>query len=425
MSDIYKAKEIIEKIANTSSRTEKENLLKEYKNEGLFKDILHFVFNPYILTGISKKKIEKKFIITPNTEITIEDIIEYLSTNNTGRDNDIQFVQSFIYGQPKEMQDIYKKIITKDLPIGIGADSINKIYGNGFIPTFDVMLAKKFDEHKEKIKGNFVITKKLDGNRIVLVKDKGIIKSFTRQGNQYEGLEEIESDFTDILLDNIVFDGELIADTEGSTHEIYAETTSKARSKGSNKTGLLFHIFDVLSLGEFQSGQSILNSVDRKNMLSQIFKDNDLPHCREVKPLYIGNDFKQIDILLKYALEQGWEGLMVNLDRPYVCKRTDSILKVKVMSTCDLRVIGFEEGSGRNESKLGALLVNYKGYSVGVGSGFTDADRDYIWQNQDKYLGKIVEIQYFEESKNQDGGISLRFPVFLKLRNDKTEESYN
>jgi len=130
-------------------------------------------------------------------------------------------------------------------------------------------------------------------------------------------------------------------------------------------------------------------------------------------------------VLKKYAQEQEWEGLMLNLDTPYVCKRTDTILKVKVMQTCDLKVIGFEKGTGRNEDRLGAMIVNYKGYNVGVGSGFSDMDREYIWNHQGEYLGKIVEIQYFEESKNQQGGISLRFPVFKKLRLDKTEESYN
>jgi DNA ligase-1 len=379
-------KRIIDKIANTSSRNEKESILKENKDNKLFKDILYFVFNPYILTGISKKKISKKVNI-PNTEcdMLIGDILEYLNKNNTGRDNDIIVVKHFINSQPNELQELYTKILTKDLQIGITADTINKVYGSNFIPTFDVMLAKKFEEHKHKIKGDFIVTKKLDGNRIVLIKEDGIVKSFTRQGKQYEGLEEIESDFENILIDNIVFDGELIADTEGSTHEIYAETTSKARSKGSNKTGLLFHIFDVLPLVEFQNGKSRKNCIDRKKFLSEIIKTYSLPHCREVKPLYIGSELSKIDELMNYAREQEWEGLMVNFNTPYVCKRTDTILKVKVMQTCDLKVIGFQEGEGRNTNKLGALIVDYKGYSVGVGSGFSDYDREYIWNNQSEY----------------------------------------
>ena len=116
---------------------------------------------------------------------------------------------------------------------------------------------------------------------------------------------------------------------------------------------------------------------------------------------------------------------MVNLDTPYVCKRTDTILKVKVMKTCDLKVTGFEEGIGKYTGKLGALIVDYKGFNCGVGSGFSDYDREYIWDNRDEYLGRIIEVQFFEESKNQDGGLSLRFPVFKGLRLDKTKPSYN
>jgi DNA ligase-1 len=420
-----KVLEIINQIKNTSSRNEKESILLKYKDNQLFRDILYFVFNPYILTGISKKKINKSIKLNEGYNIyDVYDLMEYLKENSTGKDIDIYSIQNFIMSQPKELRELYTQIITKNLIIGVTADTINKVYGN-VIPTFDVMLAKKFDEHKEKVKGDFVITKKLDGNRLVVIKENGVTKSFTRQGNQYEGLEEIELDIQNLYLDNIVFDGELIADTEGSTHEVYAETTSKARSKGLNKKGLLYHIFDVLPLSDFQKGKSQLNCIDRKNFLTSLFDSFDLPHCREVKPLYIGDDLSQIEILKKYAQEQGWEGLMVNLDTPYVCKRTDTILKVKVMQTCDLVIVNFEEGTGKNEGRLGALVVNYKGNLVGIGSGFSDYDREYIWSHKEEYLGKIVEIQYFEESKNQNGGISLRFPVFKKLRTDKTEESYN
>jgi DNA ligase-1 len=426
MSDIYKVKEIIDQIASTSSRTEKEFILKNYKDNELLKEILQFIYNPYILTGISKKKISKKLILpTHPNDLSIEEIMDYLKTFNSGRDNDIVYVQHFIKDQPEELRDFYTRIITKDMSIGISADTINKAFGEGFIPTFNVMLAKKYFEHQDKVTGNFVLTQKLDGNRIVVIKENGHVKSFTRQGNQYEGLEEIESDIQNLCYDNMVFDGELIADVDGSTHDVYTETTSKARSKGSNKTGLLFYIFDVLTLEDFQKGVSKDNCIDRKNMLSFIFTSNNLPHCREVKPLYIGNDKSQINIWLQYALDNGWEGIMLNLDKPYVCKRTDYILKVKVMNTCDLRVVGFEEGTGRNEDRLGALLVDYKGFTVGVGSGFTDQDREVIWQNREKFMNSIVEIQYFEESKNADGGLSLRFPVFKQFRHDKDEVSYN
>ena len=417
---------IVEQLQATSGRNDKEAILLENKDNDLFKDIMKFVYDPFILTGLSKKKISKKLKLPKelSTLSTIE-IMDYLKVHNSGRDEDIVFVQHFIQSQSENLRDFYTKIVSKDLTLGLTEGTLNKVYGEGFIKTFSVMLAKKFEEHQHKIKGDFVVSEKKDGNRVVVIKDNGIIKSFSRQGKPYEGLQEIESDILGLPIDNIVFDGELIADIQGSTIEVYAETTSKARSKGSNKTGLVFHIFDVLDLKEFQNGKSLSKCVARKSRLSNIFETYDLPHCREVKSLYIGGDLNEVGKWMSWATEQGLEGLMVNMDMPYVCKRSDVILKVKVMSTCDIKVIGFEEGTGKYKGKLGALVVDYKGYSCGVGSGFTDVDREYIWNNQEEYLNRVVEIQYFEESKNQQGGISLRFPVFKKLRLDKNEPSYN
>ena len=89
------------------------------------------------------------------------------------------------------------------------------------------------------------------------------------------------------------------------------------------------------------------------------------------------------------------------------------------MNDLDLEIIGFEEGTNKNAGKLGAILVNYKDNVVKVGSGFSDELREEIWQNQDKWLGRTAVIQYFEETCNQNGGISLRFPVYLDYREDK------
>ena len=95
------------------------------------------------------------------------------------------------------------------------------------------------------------------------------------------------------------------------------------------------------------------------------------------------------------------------------------------MQSADLKIIGFEEGTGKNRNTLGAIIVDYKGNKVKVGSGFSDIDRDYIWNNQKELVDKIVEVQYFEETTNKkDNNISLRFPVYLRLRSDKNEISY-
>jgi len=297
---------IVEQLQGTSGRNDKEIILSENANNQLFKGIMKFVYDPFVLTGLSKKKISKKLKLPkePST-LSIIEIMDYLKVHNSGRDEDIIFVQHFIQSQPENLRDLYTKIVSKDLTLGLTEGTLNKVYGDGFIKTFSVMLAKKFEEHQHKIKGDFVISEKKDGNRVVVIKDNGVIKSFSRQGKPYEGLQEIESDILSLPIDNIVFDGELIADIEGSTIEVYAETTSKARSKGSHKTGLIFHIFDVLDLKEFQNGKSLSKCVARKSRLINIFETYDLPHCREVKSLYIGGDLNEVGKWMSWATEQG------------------------------------------------------------------------------------------------------------------------
>ena len=125
-------------------------------------------------------------------------------------------------------------------------------------------------------------------------------------------------------------------------------------------------------------------------------------------------------------IELEHEGVMVNLSyAPYEGKRTKNILKVKAMQDCDLKIVGFEEGTGKNKGTLGAVIVDYKGFEVKVGSGFTDQDRDYFWNNQKELLGRVITVQYFEETTNKkDNSLSLRFPVYLELREPDKEVSY-
>ena len=148
---------------------------------------------------------------------------------------------------------------------------------------------------------------------------------------------------------------------------------------------------------------------------------------RPVPILYRGEYNKEIvqkELDKQIALEH--EGVMVNInDAPYEGKRTKNILKVKAMQDCDLKIIGFEEGTGKNKGTLGAIIVDYKGFEVKVGSGFTDEDRKYFWNNQNELLGRVITVQYFEETTNKkDNSLSLRFPVYKELREEGKEVSY-
>ena len=117
---------------------------------------------------------------------------------------------------------------------------------------------------------------------------------------------------------------------------------------------------------------------------------------------------------------------MINMsDAPYEYKRSSSLLKVKQMQDCDLMILGFTEGDGALTGMLGALIVDYKGGELRVGSGFTLADRSAFWQCRDQLIGRVVSVQYFEETTDDTGKPSLRFPVFLEMREAGKEVSYS
>jgi len=116
---------------------------------------------------------------------------------------------------------------------------------------------------------------------------------------------------------------------------------------------------------------------------------------------------------------------MLNKDCPYYCKRHTGLVKIKTFLFSDLKVIGYEEGTSKYEGMLGALIVDYKGNPVNVGSGFTDEQREEYWSIRDELIGKIVEVKYKEESSDKKTGLkSIQFPIFQQIRIDKVEPSY-
>ena len=309
----------------------------------------------------------------------------------------------------------------------MSAKSINKAIKN-LIPTFGVMLAESYFKQKEGfLKGKeFLITTKLDGNRLVAIKNKDKVKFYTRQGKLMEGLSQLEEELKDIP-NEIVLDGELLLRNYDNlpSDELFRQTLKMSRKKGI-KTDLEFHIFDCITLDGFNKGIDNTPCIERKARIKPLIEGKEW--LIEVPVLYQGTDESKILQLLDEAIANGQEGSMINIaNSPYQTKRTKDILKVKKMTSYDLTVVGFEEGQGNFKGMLGAAIVDLRGENtVGVGSGWSLEERKEVWANKDKYLGKILEVQLFEESTDSKTGLpSLRFPVAKGWRFDKDEPSYN
>ena len=411
-----------------SSGKRLQEILEENKDNELLKKVLWFVYNPYIVTGLSSKKINKivnKQIKYAPAE-TIEEVFEYLQEHNTGTDMDIAYVSEFIQGKPD--QEMYGQIFTKELKLGITSKTINKVFPN-LIPEFNVMLAEKYwdrMEELEKTNPDIIITQKYDGVRCVAIHDKSGIKLFSRQGKPIEGLHDLEEQL--LWLPFGCFDGELLLNKDNiPSKDLYRETVTVVNSKDQDKKNIVFNIFDTCEIKEFENGYCSVPCIERKKIIQELEEQMKPDWWKSVPILYYGRydkDIVQQELNKQIALEH--EGVMVNIaNAPYEARRTKNILKVKAMQDCDLKIIGFEEGTGKNKGILGAIIVDYKGFEVRVGSGFTYQDREYFWANQNELLGRVITVQYFEETTNKkDNSLSLRFPVYLELREKGKEVSY-
>jgi DNA ligase 1 len=424
---------IIGELQAESSKTGKEAILKANKDNELFRKVLRFVYNPFIVTGLSTKKITKNVKINSSSyPTTLEEAINHLRKNNSGRDTDIAVIQSFINTlETDEMKEVAQQIFTKDLKVGITEKTINKVYGKGEIPSFGVMLAESYAKKEDKVKGKFFITLKLDGNRCVAVNEEDGVKFFTRKGQPIQGMTELENQFKE-LPKGLVYDGELLLVNKDNlpSDELFRATQKVVRKDGEKKD-LEFHVFDSVSIEEFYDGKSKKTYEQRRNTLDLMFNhfnDGQIQAIKLLPVLYEGTDKNMIGVLMKWAEEKNYEGLMVNTANGlYVTKRTDNLLKVKQFKTADLLVVSLEKAiDGQFKDLLARVNVEYKGNLVGVGSGFTIEERRQFTEDPDLIVGKIIEVQYFEESKDEKTGEpSLRFPVFKGIRHDKGLEDVN
>ena len=289
------------------------------------------------------------------------------------------------------------------------------------------MLAHKFEG---KLTEAVNISLKLDGIRCTaLIDDKGHATFKTRQGKIIKGLLEIKMALKAYNLTSCMLDGELIRINKDNlpSDDNFRLTTEIVNSKSDNKTGLEFVLFDVTPLSAYYDKECDMDYQTRMILLQQLFQ-KESKFIRTVPMYGVTDDIDTIYKILADVTSQGQEGLMLNtLTGKYgFGKRSKDLLKVKKMQTCDIKCIGIEEGEGKYTGTLGKIVCDYKGFTLRVGSGFTDEQRMYFWNNKQEIVNQIVEIQYFEESKDKKtGDLSLRFPVFKRVRDDKDEVSYD
>ena len=432
MRTLQHFRDFVNEIMESNSRLHKQAVLKKYADDEVVKRYLQIAFDPYKVYGVSTKKLYKENAADAPFDIgSVFELFDYLENHNTGRDVDIavcQYALDYFGSRDGQLAALLEMLICKDLSIGCDYKTINKEIP-GLIKTFSCMLAQKYFDSPGKLEGKtFAITAKLDGFRLIAIKDSsGSVKFYSRVGQLVEGLVEIEQEFKNIP-NNMAFDGELTISNyfEMSSKDAYKAASKIIRLKGDTaKTGLTYRVFDCMTAEEFLAQKCDKTYDERRAMLDTFANRVDLKHIEVLPVLYRGDDTSKVIEWLNRITADDGEGVMCNVcSEKYSWTRSWALVKVKKMQDVDLQIIGFEEGSGRLSGTLGALLVRYKNNNiVKVGSGFSDELRKEIWNNQADWFSSVVSVQYFEET-NSDNGVSLRFPVFLERRVDKLTPDY-
>jgi DNA ligase-1 len=332
-----------------------------------------------------------------------------------------------------QWNDWYRRILIKDLRCGVSEKTVNKVLKSftniKSVPVFECMLAHDGANHEKKIIGKKLLEPKLDGVRVLTIvnMDNRTVTQYTRNGKELENFSHITKaleDNIDLIGRSVVLDGEMISTSfQALMKQVHRKDNVKADDA-------VLMLFDIIPLSEFQNGISILGQKRRTNLLNgmkaifdKIGSIGVIPQIEVDLDGYVGElQFKEFN---KEAIENGYEGIMIkDPDAKYECKRSTSWLKMKPFIEVSLTVLETEEGTGRNEGKMGALVCegteDGKLIKVNVGSGFTDEDRADFWNC--KVDGQVVEVRADAITQNQDGSYSLRFPRFLRFRGFATGE---
>jgi DNA ligase-1 len=413
---------ILHRLRETNSRLEKEQILKTASL--LEQKMFMFAYHPNKMYFQRFDDIDYDSIteVREDTFFILDDIENRIHVGNKARELIEQ--HSYYHG------DLIKLICNKDLDCGVTEVTLNKVFGKDFIPTFNVQLAKEVPF--SKIKFPIIGQVKYDGVRcLAFISDHGVVLK-TRNGKvfSYPMLESCLTSFykgTDIVLDGeLVYGQGMLVDRTSVSGIVNSAIRGTPIAHDKN---IIFNVFDELYFPEFASQVCRRPYAMRMNELNElfiyvssletastIFKYVNLTHSVTL------NDLKELNNYYTSLIAIGCEGVILKPhNHLYTFKRSTDWIKVKETKAADLLCIDIQEGKGKYEGGIGALIcvgsVEGKDIEVAVGSGLTDEDRIY---DGNSYIGATVEVKYnsvIQDSKT--GKYSLFLPRFVCVREDK------
>ena len=425
---------IISSLEDHPSRLNKEAILEAAMQEGLdeFFEGVRMALDAMVTFGV-KAVPERSDVLTgqgldwPTFKVLADQLINRELTGHAARDA-IELAMSV--ATTEQWNGFYRRILIKDLRCGVSEKTVNKVakdFPQYAVPVFTCQLAHDSANHEKKMTGKKQIEVKLDGVRVItIVRKDGRINMFSRNGKEFHNFGHIIAEIETVTKFDpppydLVLDGEVMS---ANFQDLMKQVHRKDNVTASDA---VLHLFDCVPLDEFQKG--VWNKP--QNIRSQLVVHWVAKHqtfLTHVQAL----EWEDVDLstpegeqrfveLNKAAVDGGYEGVMIkDVDAGYECKRSHAWLKAKPFIEVTLSITDLEEGTGRNEGRLGAFVCagqdDGKDIRVNVGSGFTDEQRSTFWTDRDNLVNQLVEVRADAVTQNQDGTYSLRFPRFKTFR---------
>jgi len=423
---------MVNDLQDTSSTKDKENIILEYcqpntASSNFAKKVLLYTYHPLWQYNVTSDNLQKKSHLRGKEYKNLFDLLDDLKNRKITGHDAIGAVNTFI--ENNNFSQLIYRIIDKDLKTRAGDKIINKAIPD-HIPEFSVALADKYEPKLVSWKDGWYVSRKIDGARcIAIVDENGDASFFSRTGKSFDTLDVVAGGIKALGITNVVFDGELcLVDDEGN--EDFQGIMKQLKKKDHTIPNPSYKIFDMITHDEFYSKKGDKNrpySIRYANLCA-IMQPNECS-CLSVLEQEVIKDDEHFQEWIKKSKDYKYEGLMLRADEPYKGKRSKDLLKFKEFQDAEYSVIEVEMGpfryvrNGREceEEMLSCVTIEHKGYKVRVGSGFDIEQRQYFYQNPQDILGKIIRVNYFEETKNQDGTTSLRFPTLAYIYGDKRD----
>lgn len=410
--------DIIEDLAATTKGTEKRAIIKKNLEVPYFKRVFTYALHPYMQYNINKLPFLSS---EEGNNYDPEQIFEFLDKLAKKRGATTAKVRHLakLASTSMERWEVVNKIVNKDLRCGVNIKTIRKFIPE--IPLHEVCLADKdvpaFLEFagatKDNLEGiNWSLKKNGVRTWAVVESPEAEVKYISRNGKEFPNFSVFDEkvklaagylalNCSDVVQYPIIFDGEV----SSKDKDFQKGMTQFRRLNSADPSIFVFDVFDLPKVdAPFWSRYKLLECA--------FGKEDEQVRVLEHQQFLSSQTLTDAKVMLDHYIAEGEEGLMFKTNNgPYEYKRSKHWCKFILYYTADLPVIGFEYGTGRNEHRLGALVCDYNGHEVKVGSGYTDQEREDLIKD----LPSMIEVYFKNETK--DG--SLFHPIFVRVRDDK------